>query len=78
MSTRTDGIRVTLRINATKIPNEIRRPISLALGNVWDRRLIKLIIVVTPAKRIGIPTLRIVLRKICPRVAIGSDLEYSK
>ena len=71
------GINKTLSINATRIPKEINKPISRTRGKTWNKRLKKLIIVVRPARKIGTPNLRMVLRKILPRVASGSNIENS-
>ena len=73
-----DGIRRMLKINPTRIPNDTNTPISLALGNRCDNKDKKLTIVVSPARRIGIPTFRMVLFNIWSLGPFGSTLEYSK
>ena len=75
---KTDGITTILKINAIKIPRESKIPISRARGREWESRHRKLTIVVKPANRIGIPTLRIVFLRVCPLVDEVSEREYSK
>ena len=62
--TSTEGMKIMLKINATRMPNETKTPISLALGSEWDNRHKKLTIVVNPAKSMGIPTFLMVFFKI--------------
>ena len=58
------GIRKRLNKKETAIPNDTSKPISLTFDNSWVIKLMKLITVVIPARKIGIPSLFIVLLRI--------------
>ena len=71
------GINRRLRKKETAIPKETSNPISRTFESSWVVRLKKLITVVNPARKIGIPNLFIVLLRISTRSKFWSNFVNS-